>query len=134
MGSNPIIPGFYPDPTICRVGQDYYIAVSSFEYFPAVPIFHSQDLLMWTQIGNVLDRGSQLDLRTAIDSGGIFAPTLRHHDGRFWLVTTNQAQMAQGQLIVSAEDPAGPWSHPSSPPGRSVWIPISPGTMMACAV
>ena len=56
MGSNPIIPGFHPDPTICRVGEDYYIAVSSFEYFPAVPIFHSRDLVRWTQIGNVLDR------------------------------------------------------------------------------
>ena len=105
MGSNPIIPGFHPDPTICRVGEDYYIAVSSFEYFPTVPIFHSRDLVTWTQIGNILDRESQLDLRKAIDSGGIFAPTLRHHDGRFWLVTTNQAQMAQGHLIVSAEDP-----------------------------
>jgi xylan 1,4-beta-xylosidase len=112
MASNPIIAGFHPDPTICRVGEDYYIAVSSFEYFPAVPIFHSRDLVRWTQIGNILDRESQLDLRKAIDSGGIFAPTLRHHDGRFWLVTTNQAQMAQGQLIVSAEDPAGPWSEP----------------------
>jgi xylan 1,4-beta-xylosidase len=112
MGSNPIIPGFHPDPTICRVGEDYYIAVSSFEYFPAVPIFHSRDLVTWTQIGNVLDRESQLDLRKAIDSGGIFAPTLRHHDGRFWLVTTNQAQIPRGQLIVSAEDPAGPWSEP----------------------
>jgi xylan 1,4-beta-xylosidase len=112
MGSNPIIPGFHPDPTICRVGEDYYLAVSSFEYFPAVPIFRSRDLVTWTQIGNILDRMSQLDLREAIDSGGIFAPTLRHHDGRFWLVTTNQAQMAHGQLIVSAEDPAGPWSDP----------------------
>jgi xylan 1,4-beta-xylosidase len=112
MGGNPIIPGFYPDPTICRVGEDYYIAVSSFEYFPAVPIFHSRDLVRWTQIGNVLDRVSQLDLRTAIDSGGIFAPTLRHHDGRFWLVTTDQARMAQGHLIVSAVDPAGPWGEP----------------------
>jgi xylan 1,4-beta-xylosidase len=76
MGGNPIIPGFHPDPTICRVGEDYYIAVSSFEYFPAVPIFRSRDLVRWTQIGNVLDRVSQLDLRTAIDSGGIFAPTI----------------------------------------------------------
>ena len=112
MGGNPILPGFHPDPTICRVGDDYYIAVSSFEYFPAVPIFHSRDLVRWTQIGNVLDRVSQLDLRKAIDSGGIFAPTLRHHDGRFWLVTTDQARMAEGQLIVSSEDPGGPWSEP----------------------
>jgi len=112
MGGNPIIPGFHPDPTICRVGEDYYIAVSSFEWFPAVPIFHSRDLIRWTQIGNVLDRVSQLDLRGALDSGGIFAPTLRHHNGRFWLVTTDHARMTRGQLIVSAEDPAGPWSEP----------------------
>src|ERR1700722_8220243 len=83
MGGNPVIPASRPDPPICRVGEDYYIAVPSFEYFPAVPIFHSRDLVTWTQIGNVLDRESQLDLRKAIDSGGIFAPTLRHHDGRF---------------------------------------------------
>ena len=113
VGSNPIIPGFYPDPSICRVGEDYYIAVSSFEYFPAVPVFHSRDLVRWTQIGNVLDRESQLDLREAVDSGGVFAPTLRHHGGRFWLVTTNQAELARGQLIVSAEDPAGPWTEPA---------------------
>ena len=109
---NPIVPGFYPDPTICRVGEDYYLATSSFEYFPGVPIFHGRDLVTWTQIGNVLDRESQVDLRKAVGSGGIFAPTLRHHGGRFWLVTTNQAQMARGHLIVWAEDPAGPWSDP----------------------
>jgi len=109
---NPIVPGFYPDPTICRVGEDYYLATSSFEYFPGVPIFHGRDLVTWTQIGNVLDRESQVDLRKAVGSGGIFAPTLRHHGDRFWLVTTNQAQMARGHLIVWAEDPAGPWSDP----------------------
>ena len=112
MAITPIIAGFYPDPTICRVGEDYYLATSSFEYFPGVPIFHSRDLVTWTQLGNVLDRESQVDLRKAVGSGGIFAPTLRHHGGRFWLVTTNQAQMAQGHLIVWAEDPAGPWSDP----------------------
>ena len=99
-----------------------------------MPVFHSRDLVTWTQIGNVLDRESQLDLRKAIDSGGIFAPTLRHHDGRFWLVTTNQAQLAHGQLIVSAENPAGRWSERSSPRARSAWIPISRGTRTAGAI
>ncbi|GAB3978355.1 family 43 glycosylhydrolase [Plantactinospora veratri] len=58
----PVIPGFHPDPSICRVGDDYYLACSSFEYFPGVPIFHSRDLVNWTQLGNVLDRPSQLVL------------------------------------------------------------------------
>src|ERR1700738_3860086 len=87
--ANPVIPGFHPDPSICRVGEDYYLACSSFEYFPGVPLFHSRDLRSWTQIGNVLDRPDQLHLLAAASSGGIYAPTLRHHGGRFWLATTN---------------------------------------------
>ena len=108
---NPVIPGFHPDPSVCRVGEDYYLACSSFEYFPGVPIFHSRDLVNWHQIGNVLDRPSQLDLPADAEaSKGIFAPTLRHHDGRFWMVTTNVS--IQRHLIVTATDPAGPWSDP----------------------
>ena len=60
--ANPVIPGFHPDPSVCRVGDDYYLACSSFEYFPGVPLFHSRDLVHWTQIGNVLDRPGQLRL------------------------------------------------------------------------
>lgn len=112
---NPVIPGFHPDPSVCRVGPDYYLACSSFEYFPGVPLFHSRDLRTWTQLGNVLDRPEQVRLREVPSSGGIFAPTLRHHDNRFWLVTTNPWD--GGHLIVHAEDPAGPWSAPLRLPG-----------------
>ncbi|MGP3966096.1 glycoside hydrolase family 43 protein [Streptomyces sp. 6N223] len=108
---NPVIPGFAPDPSVCRVGDDYYLAVSSFEYFPGVPIWHSRDLVRWRQIGNVLDRPEQLALPPALHaSGGVYAPTLRHHDGRFWLVTTVVG--GAGTIIVTAEDPAGPWTDP----------------------
>ncbi|MFM9552404.1 MULTISPECIES: glycoside hydrolase family 43 protein [Streptomyces] len=109
--SNPVIPGFYPDPSVCRAGDDYYLACSSFEYFPGVPLFHSRDLVHWTQIGNALDRPSQLRLPLdTASSGGIYAPTLRHHDGRFWLIVTNVS--GDGNLLFTATDPAGPWSDP----------------------
>ncbi|MGW2051422.1 glycoside hydrolase family 43 protein [Streptomyces sp. NPDC001858] len=110
--ANPVIPGFHPDPSVCRVGDDYYLACSSFEYFPGVPLFHSRDLVHWTQIGNALDRPSQLRLPVGMpSSGGIYAPTLRHHDGRFWLIVTNVSE-GGGNLLVTATDPAGPWSDP----------------------
>jgi len=109
--TNPVIPGFHPDPSVCRVEGDYYLACSSFEYFPGVPIFHSRDLVNWTQIGNALERPSQLRLPPGTpSSGGVYAPTLRHHDGRFWLITTNVSD--GGNLLVTATDPAGPWSEP----------------------
>ncbi|MER6734580.1 glycoside hydrolase family 43 protein [Streptomyces puniciscabiei] len=115
--ANPVIPGFHPDPSICRVGDDYYLACSSFEYFPGVPVFHSRDLAHWTQLGNALDRPSQLLLPAGTpSSGGIYAPTLRHHDGRFWLIVTNVSE-GGGNLIVTATDPAGPWSEPVRLPG-----------------
>ncbi|MEZ0110633.1 xylan 1,4-beta-xylosidase [Catenulispora sp. EB89] len=113
---HPVLPGFHPDPSVCRVGEDYYLACSSFEYFPGVPVFHSRDLVHWRQIGNALDRPSQLPLTQAWSSGGIYAPTLRHHDGRFWLITTN-ASTGGGNLLVTATDPAGPWSEPVMLPG-----------------
>ncbi|GAB3805961.1 glycoside hydrolase family 43 protein [Micromonospora zhanjiangensis] len=108
---NPVLPGFHPDPSVCRVGEDYYLVCSSFEYVPGVPIFHSRDLVAWRQIGNVLDRPGQLELPADTDAScGIFAPTIRHHDGRFWVVTTNVS--IGRHLIVTATDPAGPWSDP----------------------
>src|SRR5262245_21528182 len=110
MVVNPVIPGFHPDPSVCRAGDDYFLACSSFEYHPGVPIFHSRDLTAWSQIGNVLDRPSQLHLVTAPSSGGVYAPTLRHHDGLFLLITTNVSD--RGHFIVTAQDPAGPWSDP----------------------
>jgi alpha-N-arabinofuranosidase len=99
----------HPDPTVCRVGRDFYLACSSFEYFPGIPIFHSRDLVSWRQLGHVLARPSQLDLTGVPSSGGIYAPTLRHHDGRFHLVTT---LVGRGNFIVTAENPEGPWSDP----------------------
>jgi xylan 1,4-beta-xylosidase len=112
--SNPVIPGFYPDPSVCRVGDDYYLVASSFTFFPGVPIFHSKNLVDWVQIGNVLDRPAQLDLSGTLgwDSWGVFAPTIRHHAGRFWMITTIVGDKGAQSFIVTAEDPSGPWSDP----------------------
>lgn len=107
---NPVLSGFYPDPSVCRVGEDYYLVTSSFEYFPGVPLFHSRDLVHWTQLGHCLTRTSQLPLTGAAASGGIFAPTIRHHAGGFFMTTTNVS--ASGNFIVTATDPRGPWSDP----------------------
>jgi alpha-N-arabinofuranosidase len=112
--TNPVIRGFHPDPSICRVGNDYYLANSSFEYYPGVPIFHSRDLVNWRQIGHALTRPSQLDLSGLKSSQGIYAPTLRCHKGRFYMVTTNVGK--KGNFVVHTADPAGEWSEP-------VWIP-----------
>ncbi|MCD0442013.1 glycoside hydrolase family 43 protein [Glycomyces sp. A-F 0318] len=109
---HPIVPGFYPDPTLCRVGEDYYLAHSSFEYFPGAPLFHSRDLVSWKQIGNILTRRGQFLPGDRRPSGGIYGSTLRHHGGRFHFVTTNVGDPGSGQTIVTAEDPAGPWSDP----------------------
>ncbi|GAA1580908.1 glycoside hydrolase family 43 protein [Actinomadura kijaniata] len=110
MTTTPIIAGFYPDPSICRAGDTYYLANSSFEYLPGVPIHQSTDLTTWTPVTNALQRPDQLNLDLAPPSTGVYAPTLRYHDGKFWLVTTNVVEFHRGQLIVSADDPAGPWS------------------------
>jgi alpha-N-arabinofuranosidase len=91
---NPVIGGFHPDPSICRVGSDYYLVNSSFQYFPGVPIFHSTDLVHWRQIGNVLTRDSQLPLKGASSWLGIYAPTLRYHDGTYYMITTNIGNVA----------------------------------------
>ena len=86
---NPVIPGFNPDPSICRVGNDYYVVNSTFQYFPGVPIYHSTDLVNWEQIGNVLTRESQLPLNQASSWLGIYATTIRYHEGTFYMITTN---------------------------------------------
>ncbi|KAI5296073.1 hypothetical protein KEM52_005808 [Ascosphaera acerosa] len=85
--NNPILPGSNPDPTVVRVGEDYFLATSTFEYFPGVPIYHSKDLVKWRLIGHALNRRSQLDIRTPEPGGGIWAPTLRYHRGVFYLTT-----------------------------------------------
>lgn len=115
---NPIIPGFHPDPSICRVGEDYYIANSSFEFLPGLPVFHSRDLLHWQQIGHCLTRPEQMQFANCCHNGGIFAPTIRYHQGTFYLVTTNVtregalAPNGSGNFIITAHDAAGPWSDP----------------------
>mgnify|MGYP005833901315 CR=1 FL=1 len=111
--TNPVIPGFHPDPSVCKKGEDYYLVTSSFEYFPGVPVFHSRDLIHWEQIGHCLTRRSQLDLEGAPCAGGIFAPTLRYHNGLFYMITTNVS--GRGNFYVTAKDPAGEWSDP-------VWV------------
>lgn len=108
--TNPVIPGYYPDPSVCRVGEDFYLVNSSFQYFPGVPIFHSRDLIHWEQIGNVLDRESQLPLKGASSWTGIYAPTIRYNDGTFYMITTNVG--GKGNFFVTATDPRGPWSEP----------------------
>ncbi len=109
---NPILPGFYPDPSICRVGNDYYLVNSSFSFFPGIPIFHSTDLSHWKQIGHVLDRPSQLNLTDEWISAGLYAPSIRFHNGVFYMVTTQMGGKG-GNFYVTAEDPAGPWSEPN---------------------
>ncbi|WP_170145500.1 glycoside hydrolase family 43 protein [Salinimonas sediminis] len=108
--TNPIIPGFYSDPSVVRVGDDYYLTTSTFEYFPALPIFHSRDLVNWQQIGHVVERPEQLP-----EGVDIYAPTLRFHDGTFYLITTNINR--GGNVIMHAQNPAGPWSD-------AVWIDL----------
>lgn len=108
---NPIIPGFNPDPSICRVGDDFYIVNSSFEFFPGVPVYHSKNLVNWDLIGHCLSRDSQVKLLGARASGGIYAPTIRYHDGIFYMTTTNVSY--GGNFIVHSENPCGPWSEPA---------------------
>ena len=86
---NPILRGFNPDPSIVRVGDDYYIATSTFEWFPGVQIHHSRDLAHWRLAARPLTRPSQLDMRGDPDSCGVWAPCLTHADGRFYLVYTD---------------------------------------------
>jgi xylan 1,4-beta-xylosidase len=112
---NPILQGFYPDPSIERVGRDYYLVNSSFAYFPGLPVFHSRDLVSWTQIGNAIDRPSQFDFKQIGLSRGIFAPDLSHHGGIFYLAGT--CVDCGGNFVMTAQKPAGPWSDPR-------WNPI----------
>jgi xylan 1,4-beta-xylosidase len=108
---NPIIKGYHPDPSIVRVGEDFYLVTSSFAHFPGIPLFHSRDLVNWEQIGHVLDRPSQLNLDGLEISEGIFAPAIRHHEGTFYVVST--IVQGGGNFVVTATDPRGPWSDPA---------------------
>ena len=111
---NPILAGFYPDPSICRIGSDYYLVCSSFSYFPGIPIFQSKDLVNWKQIGHVMDRPEQLNLDSLGVSRGIFAPAIRYNKGTYYLTCTLVDK--GGNFVVTAKKPEGPWSNP-------VWIP-----------
>lgn len=105
---NPVLRGMNPDPSILRVGHDYYLATSSFEYFPSCPIYHSLDLVHWQRISYALSRPSQFAHLSAHPS--TYATTLRYHDGTFYLITTDVR--GGGNFFVTAKDPAGPWSDP----------------------
>ena len=116
---NPVIPGFFSDPSVCKAGDDYYLVTSTFEYFPGVPVFHSKDLVNWEMIGYCLSRKSQLP-----DGLDPFACTIRYHEGTFYMITTNVISepgangtfsFSAKNFFVTATNPAGPWSDP-------VWV------------
>lgn len=107
---NPVVRGMYPDPSVCRAGDKYYMVCSTFQYFPAVPLFESSDMINWKQIGHCITRNSQLDLSGANTCSGIFAPTIRYHEGRFYMVTTNATNNRNFYLYT--DDIYGEWSEP----------------------
>ena len=121
--TNPILRGGYPDPSICRVGEDYYLVNSTFEYFPGLPVQHSRDLVNWELIGYGLHREDQVtgavNLVDVQSNGGIHAPSIRCRDGVFYIITTNVylppgegAETEFVNFVITATDPAGPWSEP----------------------
>lgn len=107
---NPIIRGFYPDPSICEAEGKYYIACSSFQYLPGVPVFESEDLVNWKQVANALTRTTQVELHKVPSSGGVFAPTLRYHEGIFYMVTNNNT--FGKNFYIYTDDIKGEWSEP----------------------
>ncbi len=115
---NPVLAGFYPDPSVVRVGEDYYLVNSTFSWFPGIPVFHSRDLVHWQQIGNAIDRPEQLRFDGLAMSRGVFAPSINWHDGTFYIVNT--CVDCGGNFVITAKDPAGPWSDP-------VWLPTVEG-------
>jgi alpha-N-arabinofuranosidase len=112
--ANPILKGFYPDPSVTRVGNDFYLVNSTFSWFPGLPVFHSRDLVHWTQIGNAIDRPDQLDFKQLGLSRGVFAPSIQAKDGLFYILNT--CVDCGGNFLITAKNPAGPWSDP-------VWLP-----------
>jgi alpha-N-arabinofuranosidase len=109
---NPVLAGFYPDPSVTRVGNTFYLVNSTFTYFPGIPVFRSDDLVHWRQIGNVIERPGEVTFDGLGVSRGMFAPTIRFHDGLFYVVCTSVD--AGGNFLSVARDPAGPWSDPIS--------------------
>jgi len=116
--NNPILPGFHPDPSICRVNDDYYMVTSSFTWYPGLPIYHSKDLVNWQLIGHAIDRPDMVKLNGLNDNDGIYAATIRYHEGIFYLITT--AVNGGGNFYMTATDPKGPWSDP-------VWLKDAAG-------
>ena len=120
--SNPIIPGSYPDPSICKVGDDFYLINSSFEYFPGLPIHHSKDLVNWELVGYGLHRKAQctgkMNLTNVQSNGGIHAPSIRYHNGLFYIITTNVYSPSDGEptqminFVITSKNIEGPWSDP----------------------
>jgi alpha-N-arabinofuranosidase len=107
---NPIIPGFHPDPSLVRVGKDYYLVNSTFGWFPSLPIYHSRDLVTWQQIGNAINRPGMVDIESVGINRGLFAPTIRWHMGLFYIINT--CIDCGSNFIITARDPKGPWSDP----------------------
>jgi len=112
---NPILSGYYPDPSITRVNDTYYLVTSSFAHFPGLPIWQSKDLVHWTQIGNAIDRPGQLDFSGRAVSEAVFAPDISYYDGTFYIANTCVA--CGGNFVITARNPAGPWSDP-------IWLPF----------
>ena len=108
--TNPVVKGFYPDPSVCEANGKFYLTCSSFQFFPGVPLFESEDLVNWKQIGHVLTRKSQVMLEKVNSSGGVFAPTIRYHEGRFYMVTNNNT--TEENFYVYTDDIYGEWSEP----------------------
>lgn len=108
--TNPIVKGFYPDPSVCKVNDTYYLVTSSFQYFPGVPLLRSKDLVNWEHFSHVLTRPSQVMLDNINSSGGVFAPTIRYNEGRFYMVTTNDT--THKHFYVYTDDIEGEWSEP----------------------
>lgn len=112
-GTNPVLPGFHPDPSVCRVGEWTYLVTSTFEYLPGLPVHRSKDLVTWEPVGHVIDREGMLDLSGVADSRGLYAPTIRHDGERFYVVcTVVGGDSREGHFVCVADDPAGPWSDP----------------------
>ncbi len=112
---NPILSGYYPDPSVTRVGDDFYLVLSSFAHFPGLPIFTSKDLVHWKQIGNAIDRPEQLNFTGMRTSQAVFAPDISYHAGTFYIVNT--CVECKGNFVITAKNPAGPWSNPT-------WLPF----------
>ncbi|OHX66604.1 glycoside hydrolase family 43 protein [Flammeovirga pacifica] len=116
--NNPILPGYHPDPSICRVGDDYYLVNSSFVWFPGLPIYHSKDLVNWEHIGYGITNSETISFNGLKDKHGLFAPTIRHHNGTFYIINTCVG--CKMNFYITATNPAGPWSDP-------IWLPSASG-------